>query len=215
VSYQKILFKNLKILQCNLKTKRKTTIIQNVTHTKKIKKMQPSVKTNRFKSRTSVPINYDIQADNVRVVLPSGRQLGIISTKEALKLAKDHNVDLIAIQINAEPPVCRIDDYSKWEYERQKSLKNKTQAPKAKEIQLSVNIADGDLQHKAKSITEFLTDKHPVKLRLKFHGREVAHKELGLEVLHRIINMVGPVASITQRPNLQGRNAFAQLSPAA
>ena len=148
----------------------------------------------------------------IRVVLPSGRQLGLMTHKNAMDAAKQFNIDLICINPKSDPPVCLIQNYGKWEYEQSKNNKSE-RPPEEKEIQLSVTIADGDLQHKLNHGSEFLKNKHRVKLSLKFNGREQAHPEIGFNIMNRALQTLSAYGKVIQQPTRTGRNIFAAVAP--
>ena len=131
-------------------------------------------------------INEQIRVREVRLIDNDGSQKGIISTIEALKMAKEQELDLVEIAPNATPPVCNIIDYGKYRFEQEKKLrdsKKNQKVLKLKEIRMQPKIASGDLDFKSKHIKEFLDDGNKVKVSIRFRGRELAHKELGEEVL--------------------------------
>jgi len=137
-------------------------------------------------------------------------------TREALRKAMDLGLDLVEISPNAEPPVCRIMDYGKFKYEeeqkKKQARKNQIRV-EIKEIKFHVNTEENDYQVKLRSIRKFIEDGDKVKLTLQFRGRENAHKELGMDVLKRVIQDVSDVAAIEQNAKQMGRNVSALLGP--
>lgn len=161
-------------------------------------------------SKPIVPINQSIRAKEVRLISPQGTQLGIVEFGRALTLARETGLDLICISASATPPVCKIYEYQKWLYEREKSQKQ-DHGPKLKEVCFSVTIADGDLSHKVNSVQRFLDENHPVRISLRYSGREMLHKELGIDVLKRVLASIK--CRIVKAPTISGNTASAQLAP--
>ncbi len=161
-------------------------------------------------------VNERIRAPKVRVTLPDGRQLGIMSSKEALEKAKLVGLDLVEIAANADPPVCRIIDYGKYKYEQAKLKKQEKSAKNAsrmKEIKFRVRTEQHDYNIKLNRIENFLEEGHKVRVVLQFRGRENAHRELGFEKLERIIGDLKTMANVDQPPRLTGRALGMTLSP--
>lgn len=153
---------------------------------------------------------------NVRCVLPDGTMAGVVPTRDALRMAEEHGMDLVEISPNADPPVCRIMDFGKYRYDE--SLKKKKARRQAmshnravKEIKFHANVAEHDYQTKLTHTRDFLSKGHKVKLTLQFRGRENAHKELGMAVVHRVIKECEDVAVLDMEPKIMGRSVFAML----
>lgn len=159
-------------------------------------------------------VNQYIRAPKVRVVMDNGDQLGVMSSQEALQKAKALGLDLVEITAKSDPPVCKICDFGKHKYQMSKLKKDKTKsAPKLKEIKFRVRTEEHDYNLKCSRIENFLDEGSKVKVGLMFRGRENAHKELGVEVLKRVVaDMVG-MAAVDQPPRLAGRNVSMLLSP--
>lgn len=141
---------------------------------------------------------------------------GIMPTRDAMRLAEEHGLDLVEISPNAEPPVCRIMDFGKFRYtESVKKKKARRQATShnraVKEIKFHSNVAEHDYQTKVGHVRDFLAKGHKVKLTLQFRGRENAHKELGLAVMNRVILDCNDVAVVDMDPKMMGRSVFAML----
>ncbi len=165
---------------------------------------------------TEALINDEIVAKEVRLVSPTGEQLGIMSSKEALDIAVKQNLDLVMIAPKAAPPVCKIMDYGKYCFEQQKRDKEAKKNQKnitIKEIQLSVTIEQHDMMVKAKRTIEFLKNGDKVKVTIRFIRRQLAHTELGVEVMETFYEMVKDYANIERKPKVEGRNAIMILSP--
>ncbi len=159
-------------------------------------------------------VNQYIRAPKIRVVMDNGDQLGVMSSQEALQKAKSLGLDLVEITAKSDPPVCKICDFGKHKYQMSKLKKGKVNsAPKLKEIKFRVRTEEHDYNLKCSRIEKFLDEGSKVKVGLMFRGRENAHKELGVEVLKRVVaDMVG-MAAVDQPPRLAGRNVNMLLSP--
>ncbi len=161
-------------------------------------------------------VNERIRAPRVRVVLPDGQQLGIMSAQEALAKAKLVGLDLVEIAAKADPPVCRIIDYGKFKYEQaklKKTQKKSQSATKMKEVKFRVRTEQHDYNIKLNRLETFLDEGHKVRVVLQFRGRENAHRELGFEKMQRIIGDLKTMANVDQEPRLQGRMVGMTLSP--
>lgn len=161
-------------------------------------------------------INFRIRVPEIRVIASDGKQLGVLQTREALKLAQDEGYDLVEISPTARPPVCKIMDYGKYKYEQEKKrreAKKHQVVVHTKEVKLRPSTDVHDLETKLKHIKRFLEEGNKAKITVKFRGREMAHRELGEEVLKRIIAQIGDLAKIDQAPKLEGKMLFTVLSP--
>lgn len=163
---------------------------------------------NRNKKKDDTLLNEDIRVSEVRCTSDDGTQHGIISTKEALRLAEEEGLDLVLIAPNAKPPVAKIMDYGKFKYQQEKKLKeqrkNQTKI-EVKEIKLSVKIAENDVNYKVKHAREFLEAGKHVKFRVFLKGREMAHPEAAKEVLERVWPMVEDIGVMDKPPKFEGR----------
>ncbi|MBK8478702.1 MAG: translation initiation factor IF-3 [Opitutaceae bacterium] len=158
--------------------------------------------------------NLRIKAPQVRVIDPDGKQLGVMTSDQAYKLALQIGLDLVEVAPNAVPPVCRILDFGKYIYEENKKTKtSKSSATKIKEIELTARIDPHDLMTKLTHAEEFLHDGNKVKMRLKFRGREMAHVEIGFAVVHKAIAELANVGHPDSEPKLAGRNIMVMVSP--
>jgi translation initiation factor IF-3 len=152
----------------------------------------------------------------VRVIGVDGKQAGVLTLGEALTLARQHGVDLVEIAATANPPVCRLVDYGKFRYEqakKDKESKKHQHATKVKEIQLSVKIDAHDLSVKVGHAIDFLCDDMKVKVALRFRGREMAHTELGFQVVERFLTEVAPFGRQDFEVKLAGRSLNVMISP--
>ena len=160
-------------------------------------------------------INEQIRDKEVRVVSETGEQLGIMSSKDAQKLADEQGVDLIKIAPTAKPPVCKIMDYGKFRYEqtrREKEAKKKQRIIDIKEVRLSPNIDDNDLNTKANMARKFLTKGDKVKVTLRFRGRELAHTDNGKAILNSFAEMLSDVAVVDKPAKFEGRSMIMFLA---
>ena len=159
-------------------------------------------------------VNDRIRAPKVRVVTADGRQLGVMNTREAVSKAQSIGLDLVEIAEKANPPVCKIIDYGKYKYEQSK-LKKKTpkSSNKMKEIKFRVRTGEHDYNIKLGRAEDFLDQGHKCRFVLQFRGRENAHRELGFEVLEKIIEDLKSMAQVDQKPRLSGRAVAMILSP--
>jgi translation initiation factor IF-3 len=158
--------------------------------------------------------NHRIKVPQVRVISPEGKQLGVLDTAKAVNLALEVGLDLVEVAPNATPPVCRIMDFGKYVYEEQKkTTHSKSTASKIKEIEFSARIADGDFFTKLRHAEEFLDHGNKVKLRLKFRGREMAHTEIGFEVIRKAIDELSNMGHPDAEPKLNGKQINIMLTP--
>lgn len=159
-------------------------------------------------------VNDRIRAPRVRVVFHTGEQLGIMNTREAVEKAKSIGLDLVEITSNTDPPVCRVIDYGKYKYEQSKLKKGAVKpVNRMKEVKFRVRTDDHDYKIKLSRAEEFLDADSKVRIQLQFRGRENAHKEIGFEVLERIIVDLKDIAQVDQPPRLSGRAVGMLLSP--
>ena len=160
-------------------------------------------------------INEMIRVREVRLIDDEGKQLGIIATPEALRMAKDKDLDLVEVSPNANPPVCKILDYGKYRFEQEKKLrdsKKNQKVLKLKEIRMQPKIGSGDLDTKAKHIQEFLDEGDKVKVTIRFRGRELAHTELGYDVLNEVLKRLTSAYNIDKPAAMDGRNMSMTIS---
>lgn len=158
--------------------------------------------------------NHRIKVPQVRVISPEGKQLGVLDTPKAINLALEVGLDLVEVAPNATPPVCRIMDFGKYVYEEQKKhTHSKATASKIKEIEFSARIAENDFYTKLRHAEEFLDHGNKVKLRLKFRGREMAHTEIGFDVMKRAVKELASMGHPDAEPKLIGRNINVMLTP--
>jgi len=150
----------------------------------------------------------------VRLIGQEGEQVGILPTREALRLAEEAEMDLVEISPNAEPPVCRIMDYGKYVFETKKqAAKKKQKVVQIKEVKFRPGTDEGDYQVKLRNLVRFLEEGDKTKVTLRFRGREHAHRELGLELLLRIERDLAEHAEVEQKPEMEGRQMVMVLRP--
>jgi translation initiation factor IF-3 len=163
-----------------------------------------------------IRMNDRIRAKEIRVIDADGNQLGVIAPYDALKRAREQNLDLVEISPNAVPPVCRIMDYGKFLYEQEKkeraAKKNQKQIV-LKEVKFSVNVDEHDYVTKRNHVLRFLGEGDKVKASLRFRGREMAHQNLGREVLDRLVKEVGDKGIVEFRPRMEGNTMHVILAP--
>ena len=160
--------------------------------------------------------NEEIEATEVRVINSNGDQAGVMPVREAIVLAKDEGLDLVEVSPNAEPPVCRIMDFGKYLFEQNKKAqqsKRKQKQVHVKEIKFRPGTDEGDYQIKLRKLMQFLEQGDKTKVTLRFRGREMAHQELGLEVLNRVRDEIAEVSKVEAEPRLEGRQMMMVLTP--
>ncbi|MBE6102781.1 MAG: translation initiation factor IF-3 [Selenomonas ruminantium] len=169
-------------------------------------------------SRDSLRINEQIHIREVRVTSATGEQLGIMPTREALRMAEEQHLDLVEVAPKAKPPVCRIMDFGKYRYEqqkREKEAKKKQKTISIKEVKLRPNIEQHDFDVKVKNAVRFVQEGNKVKVTIMFRGRELSHPELGREILDRVAATLGDTVSIERTAKLEGKNMTMILAPKA
>ncbi|KPM76233.1 translation initiation factor IF-3 [Pseudoalteromonas shioyasakiensis] len=164
-------------------------------------------------------INEDITAKEVRLIGIDGEQAGIVSLKEAQAIADDAGVDLVEISPNAEPPVCKVMDYGKFIFEKSKELKEQKKKQKqiqVKEIKFRPGTDEGDYQVKLRNLRKFLEAGDKAKITIRFRGREMAHQEIGIELLNRVKADLEDVSQVESFPNrVEGRQMVMMMAPIA
>lgn len=170
----------------------------------------------RIISKDELRVNEEIRVKDVRLVDDTGEQLGVMPSKEALKIAQGKGLDMVMVAPNAKPPVCKIMDVGKYKYEqskREREARKKQRIINVKEVKLRPNIEDHDFEVKTRNAIRFLEDGDKVKVTIMFRGREVSHPELGRELLVRVAEVVKELATVERNPKLEGRNMTMFLSP--
>ena len=163
----------------------------------------------RYKTISELMINEQIRDKEVRLIGEDGEQLGIVSSRDALKMAEEAGLDLVKIAPTAKPPVCKIVDYGKYKYEqvrKEKEAKKKQKVIDIKEIRLSPNIDTNDLNTKIGAARKFLTKGDRVKITLRFRGREMAHMNNSKHILDDIAQSLSDIAVVEKAPKVEGRS---------
>ena len=161
-------------------------------------------------------INEDIRDKEVRLISSDGQQLGIMSSRDALAVAAKAGLDLVKISPKATPPVCKVMDYGKYRFEqskREKEAKKNQHVVEIKEIRMSPSIDVGDLNTKLRNANKFLAAGNRVKVTVRFRGREMAHTNIGEELLKKFAESCAEIASLDRKPKLEGRHMTILLSP--
>lgn len=161
-------------------------------------------------------INEDIGVPQVRLIDENGEQVGIVATDNAIERAVTAQLDLVELDPNVDPPVCRIMDFGKWKFEqskKQQAAKKKQKQIQVKEVKFRPGTDSGDYEVKLRSLKRFLEDGDKIKVTMRFRGREMAHQELGLELLERIEKDLEDHAAVDQRPKVEGRLMVMMMSP--
>ncbi|MCT3154641.1 translation initiation factor IF-3 [Lacticaseibacillus rhamnosus] len=163
-------------------------------------------------------VNDSIRAREVRLISQTGEQLGVKSTRDALAIAEDANLDVVLVSPNAKPPVARIMDYGKFRFELQKKERDARKKQKTvtiKEIRLSPTIGEADFNTRLKNATKFLNKGDKVKVSVRFRKRAITHKDLGRKVLEQMADAVKDIAAVETHPKMDGRSMFLMLAPRA
>ncbi len=161
-------------------------------------------------------MNEEITAREIRAIGAEGVQIGVITPEEGIRLAAEAGLDLVEISPNAEPPVCKFLDYGKFKYESQKrknEARKKQKVIEVKEIKFRPNIEQHDYEVKMRSLNKFIDEGDKVKVTLRFRGREMAHQNLGLDVLNRVKAEMEEKTKVEMHPNLEGRQMVMVLAP--
>ena len=162
-------------------------------------------------------VNHDIRVPQVRLIGAAGEQVGLIATEEALQMAETAEMDLVEVAPEAKPPVCRIIDYGKFRYDKEKKAKEarkKQQTVQMKAVLLrTANISDHDLEYRMGHIREFIDHGNRVKVRVRFPGRQMAYQGRGQEILEQVAEKLEDVAVVDQRPKMEGREMSLILRP--
>ena len=161
-------------------------------------------------------INDEIRDREVRLISATGEQLGIMSAREALARAEEADLDLVKISPTANPPVCKLMDYGKYKFEqakREKEARKNQKVIEIKEVRLSLNIDTNDFNTKANRAIKFLESGDKVKVSLRFRGREMAHPELGTNIMKRFIDAVAAAGSVEKLPKMEGRSMIMFIAP--
>ncbi len=166
------------------------------------------------KKSDDVRINERIRSSTVRLISAEGEQLGILSVRDAIQVAKDGGFDLVEVAPNSDPPVCRVMDYGKFRYQASKKVqeaRKKSRGGQMKEIKLRPHTEDHDLGFKIKNLKKFLEKKHRVKITVFFRGREMAYMNAGVELLKRVAEEISEEGTVEQPPTREARNRMTMV----
>lgn len=168
------------------------------------------------KDNKDININEKIKVREVRLIDDNGKQLGIVPTVEAIRMAKEQDLDLVEVSPKTNPPVCKIMDYGKFKYQLAKKAqeaKKKQTVIQIKEMKLGLKIQEHDLMVKIRHIREFLEDGCKVKVIVMFKGREILHKDMGEKLTQKIIEAIKDIGNLEQKPKFDGRNIIMVFAP--
>ena len=160
--------------------------------------------------------NAEIRVPDVRLIDAEGNQLGVVLTREALRMSEEAGLDLVEVSPDAKPPVCRIMNFGKFVYQQSKrkaAAKKKQKQVHLKEVKLRPGTEEADYQVKLRNIIRFLIDGDKAKVTLRFRGREMTHPELGMQLMERIIIDLAEYGVVEQRPKLEGRQMVMVIGP--
>jgi translation initiation factor IF-3 len=169
-----------------------------------------------FQKEPPQRINERIRVPSVRVVAEDGEQLGVMDTRDAIQRARSQGLDLVEVSPNAQPPVCKIIDYGKFQYEAKKRAneqKKKQATVTVKEVKFRPSVDDHDYGYRVKHAREWLEDGDKVRAAIAFRGREMAHRELGAKILQRLIKDLADIADVEVIPKMEGYQMFTILTP--
>ena len=163
-------------------------------------------------------INEEIRDREVRVVDQNGEQLGVMSSRDALALAEERQLDLVKIAPQARPPVCKLMDYGKYRFEQSKKEREFRKNQKVitvKEVRLSATIEDHDIDVKFKNAVKFLKEGNKVKVTIRFRGRQITHSDIGRQVMNEFAERIKEYGTVDKAPQIEGRNMSMFISPRA
>ena len=166
------------------------------------------------KKTDDVRINERIRSSSVRLISAEGEQLGILSVRDAIQVAREDGLDLVEVSPNSDPPVCRVMDYGKFRYQAAKKVqeaRKKSRGGQMKEIKLRPHTEDHDLGFKIKNLKKFLAKKHRVKITVFFRGREMAYMNAGVELLKRVAEEISEDGTVEQPPTREARNRMTMV----
>jgi translation initiation factor IF-3 len=173
----------------------------------------------KAKTKPEVPkerINEQITASRVRLILESGKQAGIVSIAEAVRIADQAGLDLVEISPNADPPVCKVMDFGQYHYQKERKLREsrkKQHVVQTKEVKFGPNTEEHDYNFKKVNTIKFLKQHHKVKLTVRFRGRQLAHKDLGFKLLDRLLEELKELVDVDADPKSEGRTIFTIINP--
>ena len=163
-------------------------------------------------------INEEIRDREVRVVDQNGEQLGVMSSRDALALAEEHQLDLVKIAPQARPPVCKLMDYGKYRFaqsKKEREFRKNQKVITVKEVRLSATIEDHDVDVKFKNAVKFLKEGNKVKVTIRFRGRQITHSDIGRQVMNEFAERIKEYGTVDKAPQIEGRNMSMFISPRA
>lgn len=181
-----------------------------------IKLRRSAIALDKRSAKSFTRINERIRAREIRVIDENGEQLGILPPYEALRVARDRGLDLVEVSPNAMPPVCRIQDYGRFLYEKEKgerAARKKQKIITVKEVKFSVTVDEHDYQTKKNRVVRFLREGDKVKASLRFRGRQMSHRDLGYNIINRLIQDIGEIGVVEFMPRMEGMILHAILAP--
>jgi translation initiation factor IF-3 len=196
---------------------RRNTTISPKTHGRRCEPWRLTIPPiDKRSAKSFIRTNERIRAREIRVIDENGEQLGVMAPFDALKMARERSLDLVEISPNAVPPVCKIQDYGKFLYEKDKSdraARKKQKIIVIKEVKFSVNVDEHDYVTKKNQAVRFLTEGDKVKASLRFKGRQMAHRDLGYKIINRLIMDVGEAGVVEFMPRMEGTTLHAIIAP--
>ncbi len=167
-------------------------------------------------SAENLRVNEQIRAREVRIVDNDGEQIGVMPLKKGMSIAEEKGLDLVEVAPQAKPPVCKVMDYGKYKYEqakKAKEAKKNQNVMKTKEVQMSVKIEEHDFNVKLDMARRFLNDKNKVKVRIRFRGREITHKEIGYDLMEKFAEELEDLGRVSSEPQMEGRHMLMFIVP--
>jgi translation initiation factor IF-3 len=171
-----------------------------------------------FRIKEQLRVNEMVRAREVRLIGEAGEALGVFSSRDALRIAQEHGLDLVEVAPTARPPVCKIMDFGKYKYEqskRDRETRKKQKVVTIKEVKMRPNIEDHDFEVRRRSTEQFLREGDKIKATIMFRGREVVHSQLGKDVLDRLLEAVKDLCVVERPAKLEGKNMIMILAPKA
>jgi len=167
-------------------------------------------------SAEDLRVNEQIRAREVRIVDNDGEQIGVMPLKKGMSIAEEKGLDLVEVAPQAKPPVCKVMDYGKYKYEqakKAKEAKKNQNVMKVKEVQMSVKIEEHDFNVKLDMARRFLNNKNKVKVRIRFRGREITHKEIGYDLMDKFAEELEDLGRVSSKPQMEGRHMLMFIVP--
>ncbi len=167
-------------------------------------------------SADDLRVNEKIRAREIRLVDNDGEQIGVMPLKKGMTIAEEKGLDLVEVAPQAKPPVCKVMDYGKYKYEqakKAKEAKKNQNVMKTKEVQMSVKIEEHDFNVKLDMARRFLNNKNKVKVRIRFRGREIAHKEIGYDLMEKFAEELEDLGRVSSKPQMEGRHMLMFIVP--